>query len=225
MTTLFLAVPTIVHSLILVGAAVLLMILSGVASFFILRSIDRSQKRDGLSQADEIIHRAELDAENHRREVEIALKEEAMQQKEKIEAQSRAARQENHEKERALLKRQDAIDKQSDDLRKQEKLVETTQRKLADRIEEQRIKGEELQKVFDQQKKILYDLSGLSKEEATTRLLRNLETELHDEAGSIILKHEKICRRAVRAAGAQYAPFGASALCRGAYGRSDHQYG
>ena len=191
MSTLFLAAPTTVHMLGFVVTVVLLMILSGVASFFILRAIDRSQKRDGLSQAEEIVRRAELDAENHRREVEIELKEEAMQQKEKIEAQSRAARQENHEKERALSKRQDLIDKQADDIRKQEKLVETTQKKLSERIEEQKIKDEELQKVFDQQKKILYDLSGLSKEEATTQLLKNLETELHDEAGSIILKHEK----------------------------------
>lgn len=183
--------PITVHSLIIFGVVILMMLLSGGVSFFILRAIDRSQKRDGKTQAEEIVRRAELDAENRRREVELELKEQAMRQKESIEAESRAARQENHEKERTLNKRQDLLDKQTDDLRKQEKLVENTQRKLAERIEEQKIKSEELDRVTEQQKKILYDLSGMSKEEATARLLKNLETELHDQAGSIILKHEK----------------------------------
>ncbi len=178
-------------NLIYVFATVILMAISGFAGYFILRTIERSQKRDARSQAEEILHRAKLDAENHRREVEIELKEKEMKQKEAIESQARATRHENNEKERALNKRQDLLDKQADDLRKQEKIVESTQKRLADKIEEQKAKNAEIDRVCEEQKKILYDLSGLSKEEATNKLLKDLETELHDQAGSIIMKHEK----------------------------------
>ncbi|MDO5580309.1 MAG: ribonuclease Y [Planctomycetia bacterium] len=167
------------------------MLAAGGGVYFIIRALDRSRKQDAKTQAAEIVHRAEQDAENHRREVEIQLKEDAMRQKEKIDAEAQAMRQENHEKERLLNKRQDMIDKQGDDLRKQEKLVETNQRKLAEKIAEQKKKVADLQEVYDQQKQTLHELSGLSREQATERLLTNLETELQNEAGAVILRHEK----------------------------------
>lgn len=168
------------------------MVITGTIVFYFIRYLDRSRKQDAETYAQDLIKRAKQDAENNRREVEIELKEQAMQQKEKIESEMRLARKENHEKERILNKRQDMIDKQVDDLRKQEKLVESTQRKLLEKIEENKSRSIELQKTIDTQKQILHELSGLSKEAATKLLLSNLETELHAEAGALILKNEKI---------------------------------
>lgn len=167
------------------------MLIAGGGVYLIIRTLDRSRKQDAKTQAAEIIHRAEQDAENHRREVGIQLKEDAMRQKEKIESEAQAMRQENHEKERLLNKRQDMLDKQGDDLRKQEKLVETNQRKLAEKIAEEKKKIGELQEVYDRQKQTLHEISRLTREQATERLLNNLETELQNEAGAVILRHEK----------------------------------
>ena len=62
---------------------------------------------------------------------------------------------------------------------------------MTEKIERQDTRNAELEKIYEDQKKVLHEISGLSKEEATQKLLAGLETELHDQAGSIILKHEK----------------------------------
>ncbi|MDO5554847.1 MAG: ribonuclease Y [Planctomycetia bacterium] len=173
-------------------AVSLLSLLIGAAAAWLgIRAVATSRRRDAQTEAARIIEQANIDAENHRREVEIKLKELAVAQKEKIESEARAFRRENHEKERALNKRQDMIDKQVDDLRKQEKLVEVTQRRLADKIEENKARGAEIQKTLEKQRQSLYEISGLSQDAATKQLLKNLETELSDEEGAIILRHEK----------------------------------
>jgi len=76
-------------------------------------------------------------------------------------------------------------------LRKQERIVENTQRRLAERLEDTRRRDEELGKLLDMQRQTLHDVSGLNREEAVERLLSMLETELSQEAGAIILEHEK----------------------------------
>ena len=80
-----------------------------------------------------------------------------------------------------LDKRQDALEQQIEQLRKQEKMVETTQRKLAERIEDTNRRNEELAKLLDLQRQTLHQLSGLSREEATRRLLEMLDNELQHE--------------------------------------------
>jgi len=49
----------------------------------------------------------------------------------------------------------------------------------------------DLQAVFEKQRKELHQMTGLSKEAATERLLKLLEDELQDEVGGRILQHEK----------------------------------
>ena len=70
-------------------------------------------------------------------------------------------------------------------------MVESNQRKLAEKIEDTNRRNEELANVLDLQRQTLHQLSGLSREEATRRLLEMLDRELQHEAGAIILKHER----------------------------------
>ena len=92
---------------------------------------------------------------------------------------------------RALDKRQTQIDQQADDLVKQEGYIESTQNRLKIKLEQASQHERDLHEIFEKQRKELHRLTGLSKEEATKRLLRLLEDELHDEVGSRILKHER----------------------------------
>ena len=107
-------------------------------------------------------------------------------------------REELHERERILNKRQDALEQQGDQLRKQEKIVEATQRKLSERIQDVNRRKDELAKLLDLQRQTLHELSGLSREEATKRLLEMLETQLQQEAGAVIVKHERQLGRDLR---------------------------
>jgi ribonuclease Y len=82
-------------------------------------------------------------------------------------------------------------EQQTEDLRKQEKIVEGTQRRLTERLEDANRRGEELNKLLDMQRQTLHQLSGMSRDEATKRLLATVEDELTGEIGTMILRHEK----------------------------------
>ncbi len=160
-------------------------------TFALVKLLDYLRRRDAESEAQRIVGRAEQEVETLRRETELELKELAIQSKAEGEKELRKLREELHNRERLLDKRQDALEQQSEELRKQRKIVEGTQRKLTERIQDTNRRKEELTKLLDLQRQTLHELSGLSPEEATNRLLDMLKTELQQESGALILKHEK----------------------------------
>ena len=162
-----------------------------ILTFVLIKLLDYLRRRDAESEAQQIVSRAKQDVETLRRETELELKEIAIQHKAEGEKELRKLRQELHNRERLLDKRQDALEQQGEHLRKQEKIVESTQRKLTERIQDANRRKEDLSKLLDLQRQTLHELSGLSREDATGRLLEMLEGQLQQESGALILKHEK----------------------------------
>ena len=171
--------------------AALMVAVSVVLAFVVTKLIDRLRRRDAETEAREIVGRADRESANRRKEAELDIKEMAIQQKADGERELIKMRQELHERERLLDKRQDATEQQIEQLRRQEKMVEATQRRLTEKIEEMNRRNEELASLLDVQRQTLHSLSGLSREDATTRLMEMLDRELQHEAGAVILKHEK----------------------------------
>ena len=163
----------------------------GPVAFLIVRMMDRARKQDAESQAREILSRAERDSANRVREAELEIKEKTLQQKAAIEAELNKDRDELRERERSLEKRQELVEQQTDDLRKQEKIVEATQRRAKEKLEETTKRQEELAKLTEQQRQILHQLSGLSQTEATEKLFTKIEEELSREIGQRLVKHER----------------------------------
>jgi ribonuclease Y len=179
---------------VLQGYAVFIIIIAVVLAcemtFILLRLLDRLRRRDAESEAAAIVSKAKVEVENRRREAELEIKELALQQQSESEKELRRIRGELHERERLLDKRQDALEEQAEVVRKQEKMVEVTQRKLTERIQDTNRRKEELSKLFDVQRQTLHELSGLNKEEATQRLLELLNNQLQKETGAAILAHQ-----------------------------------
>ena len=180
--------------------AVLVMAVFG--TFLIIRFLDRLRKRDAETEARDIVRKAEVEVENRRRETDLQIKEMTLQQQAENEKELRRLRGELHERERLLDKRQDSLEEQAEVLRKQEKMVESTQRKLTERIQDANRRKDELSKLLDLQRQTLHELSGLSHEEATRRLLELLDSQLQKETGAVILAHEnrltEICEQKTR---------------------------
>ena len=174
-----------------VGVVIVVAPVAAVLTFVLMKLLDRLRRRDAETQAREIVRRAEQEIENRRREVDLELKELVLQQKAEGEKQLRALREELHERERILDKRQDTLEQQGEQIRKQEKIVEATQRKLSERIQDVNRRKDELAKLLDLQRQTLHELSGLSRDDAAKRLLEMLETQLQQEAGAVIVRHEK----------------------------------
>ncbi len=170
---------------------VLLVAVVALLTFVGTKLLDRLRRKDVESEAREILARAERESTNRRKEAELEIKEMAIQQKAEGEHELGKLRQELHERERLLDKRQDATEQQIEQLRRQEKMVETTQRKLTEKIEETNRRNEDLAGVLDNERQMLHQISGMSRDEAAKRLMEMLDHELQHEAGAMILKHER----------------------------------
>ncbi|MFT5527125.1 MAG: ribonuclease Y, partial [Pirellulaceae bacterium] len=158
----------------------------------IIKFLDKQRKSDAHSEAQKILKDAEREAANLIRESELEAKEKSLQEKTRIEAELSKTRDELRARERGLDKRQEAIEQQGEDVRKQERIVETNQRKLVERLEETKVQESEFTRLIDRQRSKLHELSGMNKEEAERRLLTIVEKDLEQEIGALILKHEKV---------------------------------
>ncbi len=165
--------------------------LSLAAVYCAVRISDKLRKQDIETRTTEILYRAELEAENKLREADLKIKELSIQQKEAFDNEQRLLRKEIHDRERQLEKLQDGLEKQAEDLRRQENLIENTQRHYKERIEETERRHEELAQLIAKERTTLHDLAGLSREDAVNRLLKTLENELLAEEGAVIQRHEK----------------------------------
>jgi ribonuclease Y len=172
----------------------LAVVLTAVVTFVGIRRFDQRQKRDATSQAKQIREQAEREATNRLKEAELQVKEEVLQKKAEAEQELGILRDGLRDRERKLDKRDESLSQQDDDLRKQEKIVEGTQQRLTDRLASVAQQQSEVDKLVDHQRQILHDVTGISKEQATERILSLVSEELNQEIGSRVLKHERKVR-------------------------------
>lgn len=149
------------------------------------------RKMDAKNQAKSILDEAGRNSASQLKEAELKIKEWELAAKKKNEEEFVKTRENLHTRERELDKRQTSLEQQADGLRKQERIVESTQRRLTDKLERATQRDQELEKILDTQRQLLHQASGLTKDEATKRLMDLLEDELAQETGSKILRHEK----------------------------------
>jgi len=166
-------------------------VFSSLATYLLVCFFEKLFRSGAVLRAQEILRRAELEADSKTREAELLAKEQAIHLKEKNDHEFQKIREELFERERLLNKRQDTLERQASDLRKQERLVENTQRKLTERVADADRRNTELSKLIEKERVTLHEFSGLNREEAAERLLVLLENELQPEIGRVILQHEK----------------------------------
>lgn len=173
-----------------IAAAVAAVIAAGL-TFAMIRTLARLRRKDAESEAERILVQANQEAANRLKTAELEIKEKAIQQKAETEKELSKLRDVLRERERTLDKREETLTQQADALQKQERIVEATQRRLTEKLENSTRQNEELGKVLEMHRQTLHKISGLSREDATQRLLGTLNDELAQETGQIILRHER----------------------------------
>ena len=143
------------------------------------------------TRAKAILDNADRDVENKLKDAEVAIKERELESRAEFEEKQNKAREEVHQRERALDKRENKMNQQTDDLKKQETFIQTSQNRLRTKLEQVAQTEQDIADVLEKKRKLLHEVTGLSKEEATKRLLKLLEDDLSDEVGSRILEHER----------------------------------
>jgi ribonuclease Y len=164
---------------------------AAVAGMGLVKLLDYLRKRDADKEAAQIIERAEIEAATRRKEADVAAREMALQEKARLEAENEEVRRELHDRERKLDKIDDSLQSRAEQLAKQEKMVESNQRRLAEKIDDANRRQKELDDLLDLERQTMHQLSGLSREDAETRLLTRLEKELVREQGALIARYER----------------------------------
>lgn len=165
-------------------------VIAGVVGLVVGFFVDRIIKGGAYKTRDEILEQAARDAENYRRDQEIALKEEMLKRRESLEQKLEEARGGLREREREIDKRDVQLKEQHNDFRKKEQMLQATQQKLAERTKAMDARQKELNRVLKEEQEQLYRISELDQDAARNLLLKRIETELSDEVGALIMKHE-----------------------------------
>ena len=147
--------------------------------------------RGAKAKAQLILDEAERGAQAKLKDAEVSIKEAELKREAEAERKLSKSREEIHQRERALDKRESGLQSLGDDLKKQEQFIESSQNRLKVKLEQIGQTEKDLGEILDRQRKELHQMTGLSKEDATQRLLKLLEDELEGEVGGRILNHEK----------------------------------
>ena len=108
-------------------------------------------------------------------------KEEALQRKAEVEKELTVIREKLHAEDRDLEKRKRLLESRAEELQKQERMVEGNQRKISEKMAVVKQQEEQLERTLDEQSQALHQVSGLSREQATTQLLQLLDRELEQD--------------------------------------------
>ncbi len=171
--------------------AVVTAVVGIVAGAVVIKVLDMLRGRDARTQAQGIVEQAKGEAANVVRAAELEAKENAIQTKLQNDKELAREREQLRTREIALDRREETLHQSAEGVRKQEKMVEANQRRLAEKVQDVNRRSEDIQRKLQEQTQQLQRLAGLSKEEATSRLMKLLEQELESEVGSKLLKHER----------------------------------
>lgn len=170
----------------LIGLVVGVLLGAGAYGGFIFASRMGAKK-----QADEIIGQGQTKADELVRDAELKAKELMLAKRTEIEDARSKSLEEVRQQREKLEQKEQLLKQQAEGLRKQEKMVEASQRRATEKLERNTKREKDLEELLGQQRQQLHQITGLSKDDATQRLLNLLETDLTQEIGTRLLRHER----------------------------------
>ncbi len=145
----------------------------------IRKKIAESKISGAESEAKRLLELANKEAENIKKEEIFKAKEEIMQARNELDREIRERRGEVQAQEKRLIQKEENLDKRSENFEKKEKDIER-------RMQEAENKKNELQELISKEMEELQRISGLTEEEAKTRILAELDKQMTNEKAALI---------------------------------------
>ena len=155
-----------------------------VVGVMIRKKIAESKMQGAEQEARRIIESAKKEAENKKREEIYKAQEEIMNQRKELDQEIKERRGEILLQERRNVQKEENLENKMNLLEKKERELERKNLKLDE-------KSNEIEEVLNKQMEELQRISGLTKEEAKTYLLSELEKELTLEKANVIKDFEQ----------------------------------
>ena len=146
---------------------------------FIRKRIAESKLKSAESEAQRILDMAKVEAENNKKEEIFKAKEEILSARKDLDEEIRERRGEVQNQERRLIQKEENLEKKIEAMERKEKDLFDKDKMLED-------KKNELDEIAEKQMAELQRISGLSSEEAKSRLLSEVEKTITAEKAAVI---------------------------------------
>ena len=175
--------PNILISMFLV----LLGIILGIIAMFIINII---RKNSASNRADSILDKAHKEADKIKKESLEETKKEINELKNKNDQEIREKKNEIKDSENRLLTREENIDRRDQNLQKRENLLDEKEKNIENKQKDIQEQEANVEKIKDEQLKLLEKISGYSKEKAKEIILKQVEENMTLEIASYIKEKE-----------------------------------
>ena len=178
-------------TIIITIAAVLISLAIGViAGIAYRKKVAESKIQGAENEAKRIVESAKKEAENLKKEEIFKAKEEIMASRKDLDQEIRERRGEVQKQEARLIQKEENLERRSDNFEKREKDLENE----LQNVEQQK---EEINKLHDLEMIELQKVAALTKEEAKSRLLSEMDKELTAEKAALIREHDQKAKETI----------------------------
>ena len=155
------------------------LIVGGLCGYFVFRYIINGKYK-------ELMDTAQKDAEVLKEKKMLEVKEKFLNKKEEHEKEIQSRNQKIQQSENKLKQREISLNQRQEDMARRKQDVEQQQQRIDNEKKLLQIKADDLEKMQQQEREKLEELSGLSAEEAKTRLVESMKDEARTAAASYI---------------------------------------
>ena len=165
--------------IIVIITAVVSLILGGLCGFLIFRYVI-------TGKYNEMVSAAEKEAEVLKEKKLLEVREKFLNKKSELEKEVQQRNQRIQQSENKLKQREISLNQRQEELGRRKQEVEQSQQRVDNEKKLLAIKQEELERMQSQERAKLEELSGLSAEEAKSRLVESLKDEARTDAATYI---------------------------------------
>jgi ribonuclease Y len=167
----------------LVGAAI------GAVVMLVLRRSKEQQKANvAAAEAEAILAKARTEADTIRKDAVLAAKEEALQRREKTAAEEAGRRRELGDLEMRLGRLEESLSERDQALEKKMRTLQEQDKEQATRKARIETKEKDLDAKLEEQKQVLINLAGMTREEARAMLLQKIEKDIEVEHANLVTR-------------------------------------
>ncbi len=159
-----------------------------VIAVLYLKSRARQKEAVAASEAEALLVRAKMEAEGLLKDAQIKAKEDALQRREKSAAEEAARRRELGDLEVRLGRLEESLSDRDQALEKKMRQSQEAEKDIAARRQRIEAKEQEIDSLVEQQKQVLTNLAGMTREEARTMLLQKIEKDIEVEHANLVTR-------------------------------------
>ncbi len=166
-------------------------VLSSLGTLGLVKWLEASGRRDARTEAERILAAAESDAQNRKDRAALEAKEAALAIKADADREIASQREQLRTQAQEVKQQEAKLQQWEETLGKQARGNENTQLRLTNQLEAANQEKAELEALKSEQTRALQEVAQLTREEASERLMANLEGELEQEIGTTVLRHQR----------------------------------